>query len=97
MALLTKQPPSSAGCVTAPVEGSRVNVSTELLRNEVAYRFFPSALTATELGPARPRPLAHRSAPPAAMQPAVPEAWVSFPVRGLRLNTAIALLEEEAT
>jgi hypothetical protein len=31
------------------------------------------------------------------MQPAVPEAWVSFPVRRLRLNTAIALLDEEAT
>jgi hypothetical protein len=31
------------------------------------------------------------------MQPAVREAWVSFPVRRLRLNTAIALLDEEAT
>src|SRR5437763_14760084 len=67
-----RQPVPSVACVSAPVDGSRVKISIELLRKEVAYTFFPSGLTATELGPSRAMPLAHPPAPPAAIQPAAP-------------------------
>src|ERR1039458_5107542 len=63
-------------------------MSTALLVREVAYTFLPSALTATEFGPMRPRPFAH---------PAAPRLCVSLPLFALRLKTAIALLFDAAT
>ena len=86
-----------AGCVSAPLAGSRTKMAIALPLKAATYTLRPSGLTLTAAAPPRARPGAHPPAPSSAMQPAAPGGWVRAPVAGSRSRMATALPSREAT